>query len=306
MRTEYLQYLLEVNSAGTISAAANKLYLRQSTLSAIISTLEDEIGVKIFTRSRRGVSPTPEGELVLAYAEEVIRRSNALREALSSKSTIRRLVSLISYPSACNAFGPALARSLNEHFLDVSLVLHDSPINTILSNIYNGVAKIAVCADYEENIQDYMALGKDYQFETLYEDHFYLVTAASSHYAERPVVHVDELINEHLVFAHYYPSGSDAAISSQFRRFERFSVLSSNSTMKKAVLENNMIALMPGLALYDDIYVKTGQLRCVRVDGFAHSLYNFVLYASELDKAEGFLLDEIRRMYRALPDTLFC
>ena len=58
MRTEYLEYLLEVARTKSISAAAKKLFIGQTTLSAIINSVENELNVKIFQRTHRGVALT--------------------------------------------------------------------------------------------------------------------------------------------------------------------------------------------------------------------------------------------------------
>lgn len=61
MRTEYLEYLLEVARTKSISAAAKKLFIGQTTLSAIINSVENELNVKIFQRTHRGVALRPMG-----------------------------------------------------------------------------------------------------------------------------------------------------------------------------------------------------------------------------------------------------
>ena len=304
MRTEYLQYLLEVQRLGTISAAATKLYLRQSTLSAIIGTLEEEVGVKIFTRSRKGVTPTPEGELVLAFAEEVLRGKDLLCEKLALKNTMRRLVSLIAYQSVSSALGPSLSKSISERFSDISFILHDVPANKVLSEFYNGISKIAIGADDEELIFNYQNLGPDYRFERLFDDHFYLVVSKDSPFADCDTVNLEDLTDEHLVFTHFYPSMNDATFSAVIRRFQRFSVFGTTGVLKKVVLENNMVALMPGLALYNDIYISNRQLRRVTLTGFPIKLANFMVYSAELDTVELFLLEEIRRQYKLMAEKL--
>lgn len=55
MRTEQLKYLLEVTSCGSISAAAKRLYINQTTLSAAIQSIETELGGKLFQRTAKGV-----------------------------------------------------------------------------------------------------------------------------------------------------------------------------------------------------------------------------------------------------------
>lgn len=51
MRIEHLQYLIEINRRHSISAAAQELYLGQTTLSAIVKNAEDELGFPLFYRT---------------------------------------------------------------------------------------------------------------------------------------------------------------------------------------------------------------------------------------------------------------
>lgn len=71
MTIQQLQYLLEVYRTGSISQAAKKLLVAQSSVSNIISGVENEIGFSIFTRSRQGVVPTTRGLRVLEQAGRI-------------------------------------------------------------------------------------------------------------------------------------------------------------------------------------------------------------------------------------------
>ena len=62
-----------VANTGNISKAAKELYISQPAISKSIQKLEENIGIKLFDRSSRGVSLTPEGELL--YAHEIGRAS---------------------------------------------------------------------------------------------------------------------------------------------------------------------------------------------------------------------------------------
>ena len=61
--------VLEVEKCGSISRAAQNLFLSQSNLSTSIKSLENELGYSIFTRSSQGVTITPEGKLFLKSAK---------------------------------------------------------------------------------------------------------------------------------------------------------------------------------------------------------------------------------------------
>ena len=71
MNTTQLKYALEIEKTGSITAAAQNLYLSQPNLSKAIKELEGEVGMKIFQRSTRGVVPTRAGREFLANAKVV-------------------------------------------------------------------------------------------------------------------------------------------------------------------------------------------------------------------------------------------
>jgi LysR family cyn operon transcriptional activator len=60
----------EVAKTGNISKAAKELYISQPAISKAISKLEDSLGLSLFTRSSRGVSLTPEGEILFEHTQE--------------------------------------------------------------------------------------------------------------------------------------------------------------------------------------------------------------------------------------------
>ena len=67
-----LRTFITVIEKGTLSAAAQKLGLRQPTISLQIQNLEVSIGVKLLTRKGKSVELTPEGEIVLRRATQPI------------------------------------------------------------------------------------------------------------------------------------------------------------------------------------------------------------------------------------------
>lgn len=75
---DHLQYFIEVAQCGSISKAAEKSFLERSNLSAIIARLEDHFGVKLFLRSNKGTTLTPEGEQVFTWATQCLNAHNQL------------------------------------------------------------------------------------------------------------------------------------------------------------------------------------------------------------------------------------
>lgn len=78
MTLQQLRYLIAIAEYGSINAAANSLFASQSNLSTAIHDLEAELGITIFTRTNRGVTPTNDGTELLGYARQVIEQADML------------------------------------------------------------------------------------------------------------------------------------------------------------------------------------------------------------------------------------
>ena len=70
MNTLHFKYALEVEKTGSITQAADNLYMGQPSLSKAIKELEDTLNIEIFKRSPRGMVPTEEGARFLSICTE--------------------------------------------------------------------------------------------------------------------------------------------------------------------------------------------------------------------------------------------
>lgn len=73
MELNHLRYFYEVAKSGSFSEAARRLHISQSALSKAVALLEDREGVKLFERSKKGVSLTAIGTDVFAKSEHVFQ-----------------------------------------------------------------------------------------------------------------------------------------------------------------------------------------------------------------------------------------
>jgi len=78
LNLQYLRYALEVENASSITKAAQNLFMSQPNLSKAIRELEQEMGITIFRRTTRGVSPTRQGEEFLTYAKTIVSQVDEL------------------------------------------------------------------------------------------------------------------------------------------------------------------------------------------------------------------------------------
>lgn len=77
---EHLKYILKVKELGSITEASEYSFISQPHLSNIIQNMEQELGFKIFHRSRSGVEPTAESRDFFRQAEEVLKHIEDFQE----------------------------------------------------------------------------------------------------------------------------------------------------------------------------------------------------------------------------------
>ncbi len=65
------QYLIALAEEGSVSKAADRLFMAQSSLSQSLQQIESELGVKLFIRTSRGIRPTANGERFIGHLRQI-------------------------------------------------------------------------------------------------------------------------------------------------------------------------------------------------------------------------------------------
>ena len=141
----------------SLSKAASRLGLSQPTVGRHLQTLEEALGVSLFTRSPRGLEPTPAARAILPHAESMAHAEGALRRAGSAQADERVGTVRIT---ASEAIGtevlPTALAAFREQHPGISLEL-------LLSNrthdLLGGEADIAVASQQFGNQRGFAGTG---------------------------------------------------------------------------------------------------------------------------------------------------
>lgn len=82
MYNKQLDTFIKVAECGSFSAAASQMYISASAVIQQINSLESNLSVSLFERSRSGVKLTPEGEYLLQEGKTYIRKGEEIRQEL--------------------------------------------------------------------------------------------------------------------------------------------------------------------------------------------------------------------------------
>ncbi|WP_192496975.1 LysR family transcriptional regulator [Gulosibacter chungangensis] len=83
-----LEYIISVAELGSVTAASKQLHVAQSAISASIADLERTIGIQIFIRHARGLSPTREGHEILDESRKILLGAEGLEQYAADRSEV--------------------------------------------------------------------------------------------------------------------------------------------------------------------------------------------------------------------------
>jgi DNA-binding transcriptional LysR family regulator len=122
MELRLLRYFTAVAETGSLSRAAEKLFIAQPPLSLQIRQLEEELGVALFSRHPKGVKLTPAGEALLPEARALLDRAGQLADVVRNPSRGAAVsVSIGFVPSASSTVIPDLVRRLRKSHPDLDI-----------------------------------------------------------------------------------------------------------------------------------------------------------------------------------------
>lgn len=313
MRLEHLRYLLEINKYHSISAAAQKLYLGQTTLSAIVKSMEQELGFAIFERTHNGVQKTPEGEDALAIIREIVCRFEDIQQLGTQNSGFSKPIPVITSPTV----NSALALPLNESFLQKvpngNLDFHAVRGEEVGPLIIKNDGNIGITYFRRRDLENYRIISGRYHIKTdvLLEDHMYLLVAQDSLLTTYAEISPGALENQRFAILPHF-SSSDGNISYYSKFFtpgNRYTTFSDIGLIKQAILSRNMVSILTGYAIYHNHSVDNALLKAIPLaeKDEENDLMLCLIYRpqSDLSRPEKILLQCIKEYFGQLtmPNT---
>ena len=106
MTIQQLKYAVTAAEKGTMSEAAQFLFIAQPSLTNAIRDLEKELRITIFHRTNKGIIATNEGEEFLGYARQILQQVGLIEEKYIDGKSRKQIFSVSAqhYSFAVNAF----------------------------------------------------------------------------------------------------------------------------------------------------------------------------------------------------------
>jgi len=243
----HLRAFYEVATCGSFTRAASSMHLTQSTLTATIKQLEQDVGLTLFDRTTRRVILTTAGEKFLPVS---IRLLSDFDTALSDLKALAEQqqghIGIAASPSTISRLLPVVIQQYRSEFPNISISLRDDSAAQIEQRVLENEVDFGIGANHSAH--------PDLSYQPLLKDRYGVVVTTDSPLAMATEIRWHQLQQQQLLFL-----SADTGIRAQLSQFreaggsspegERAMVEVSNPAGIAALIKQNLgISILPALA----------------------------------------------------------
>lgn len=249
-----IRAFLMVVKVNSFAEASELLHISQPALSITIKNLEETVGGKLLSRSTRALSITPEGEVFLPVAKQLLADfDNAFIDLLDLFSLKRGNLSLAAMPSFASTHLPQHLLSFNKDYPAIKLKIHDVIAEDAVALVQTG--KIEFAITFEPDPSD------DLNFENLFLDRF--VAAFPKKHDLAKVEHLSwQHLTKYSFIALQHPSSIRLLMDSSLAKHNLLLNIMFESNQLETVVQ--MVAKDLGISAIPSLYKQ--QMRALDID----------------------------------------
>ena len=153
-----LEYVVAVDSFRHFASAAAHCYITQPTLSMQINKLEQELGLKIFDRSKQPVIPTEAGKEIITEARKILAGKDMIREMVDNrKGILSGELRIGIIPTLAPYLLPLFVQPFTKLYPNVKLIVTELVTEMIITRLREGRidAGLLVTPLLEKGIKEY-------------------------------------------------------------------------------------------------------------------------------------------------------
>jgi DNA-binding transcriptional LysR family regulator len=263
MQIDHIILFNEIAKEKSISRVAANSHISQPALSQQMQRLEDEIGLKLFVRSNKGIELTEAGQILQKYATQIIHTYNNFKEDIADYQNNSRTFRICATNVVANYALPCTFYKVNQKFPNYTFHMNSMPSKEVVRKVTENQADLgfivgttdesSVISKYAYSDKIIIVANKNYNIPdkiTFQELKRYPLIMLNETFSScRIVVQYFEELGYHLM--------DDYKILYQ---------MDSTESVKASVIGKYGLAFLPYMAVKKELYLN--QLKSVHIDGF--------------------------------------
>lgn len=134
-----------LNKVRSLTQTAKLLYTSQPAVTYKLKKIEKQFGTKIFSREKSGLIPTPQGELIIAYAKVNLDEYNTTIEKIKSlNSNVSGTIKLGVASTYGQYILPSIINNFQVMYPDVNFKIYTGTSSVILDLLYSGKVHVGI------------------------------------------------------------------------------------------------------------------------------------------------------------------
>ena len=296
MDLKQLQYFVACAQTGSFSDAAKVLYSTQPSVSKVIKSLEDTLGMQLFERLPRGIRLTVQGQKVYHYACRITNEIDVLENMASRGMT--KWVRISMNPSSW--FANQFVDFYNETFeKNYHFQLTTAGVRSVMERVrdyMDDIGFVYILSQQQENFLHELAKNK-MEFVPMYETDviFYPGRQTEFYDSGKEKVRLEELEGIRFIQNYqdeFFDLGSVQENAFQWRDLD-ISVLTNSDYIMEKMLKNSKVANISGSYLSEN---KEGTTPGIPLDlGDSKVIFGFILHkGEEMDESVAELVEFLK------------
>ncbi len=134
-----LEYIVAIDTHRHFAMAAAHCYVTQPTLSMQVQKLEEELGIKIFDRSKQPVIPTEAGAAIIEQARKILSEKSMIGEIVQiKKGVLTGELRIGIIPTLAPYLLPLFVQSFTKKYPQIKLIVNEIMTENIITRLREG------------------------------------------------------------------------------------------------------------------------------------------------------------------------
>ena len=250
MTITQLEYIIALDTYRHFATAADKCFVTQPTLSMQVQKLEDELGSKLFDRSKQPVIPTEIGEEIIQQARIILHEVKMMHQLITDKQGILKGELRIGIiPTLAPYLLPLFLQSFLAKYPDINIKVKEMTTDIIIDNLKAGKidAGLLVTPLQDSSIKEY---------HLFYEELIAYVSRKNAAYKKTYVLADDIDLKELWLLEEGHCFRSQIINLCELKKLSKHQShfeyeAGSVETLRKMVEMNNGVTILPEMATLD-------------------------------------------------------
>ncbi|QBD82261.1 LysR family transcriptional regulator [Ktedonosporobacter rubrisoli] len=259
----------------SFSRTATLLNYVQSSVTAQIQALEEELGVPLFDRLGKRIALTDAGKRLLVYAEKIVDLADEARIVASSEEVPSGTLTMSAPETLCAYRLPAVLRLFRERYPQVKLIFRPMPTSDLKRVVYEGDIDIVFAIDE-------LVHSASLVVEPLLAEPLLLLVASDHPLARQPFVKVQDLQGEPFLLTEAgcsYRSVFERALHEAGIHLTTNLEFSSVEAIKQCVMASMGITFLPKVTVEAEL--AQGRLQPLVWENYEFHVYSQMLWHKE-------------------------